>query len=141
MKSWFAKLTGGTSTNGSTEAMTEIDRSLSAGIVRPEPPPGLEQRILGAVRAAASPRDARGPRLVWRWLPAPALAIAFVLWLVIEHPATAPGPEMSANAGDILEFGTPNKIPEAVMKPLSDEWASLGHDLDQTTEFLLASLP
>ena len=117
--------------------------ALSAGIVRPEPPPGLEQRILGAVRAAARTRDAREPRLVWRWLPAQALAIAFglVLWWVIERPVTAPGPEMSVSAGDILELGTPDKIPEAVMKPLSDEWASLGRDLDKTTQFLLASLP
>src|SRR5690348_1122420 len=105
MKSWFAKLTSRTSASGGAEALAAIDRCLRAGIVRPEPSPGLEQRVLSAVRAAARTQDAREPRLFWRWLPAPTLAIAFVLWWVVEHPAITPGPKMSANAGDILEFG------------------------------------
>ena len=32
-------------------------------------------------------------------------------------------------------------LPESVLMPLSEEWASLDHDLDDTAEFLLATLP
>jgi hypothetical protein len=79
-----------------------------------------------------------------RWLAASALVLAlcFGVWRLANRPAGA-GQVPLAAAGTALDFSeqVAQDMPARVVAPLSDEWQRVNQDLENTAEFLLASLP
>jgi hypothetical protein len=130
--------------NSPTQKLSPLEASLKSSITRPEPPTAHAESIMRAVRAAGSPAPHAAARASWRWAPMSVFALTLLLALawVVFRPPQAAAPDLRA-AGSVLEAGPAlaQYLPESVLAPLSDEWASLDHDLDHTAEFLLASLP
>jgi hypothetical protein len=71
-----------------------------------------------------------------------ALLAVVCYWKVAPPPAPADGPSL-AGAVQVLEMGETmsGAMPSAVMAPLTQEWARVDHDLQNTTQVLLASFP
>ena len=88
---------------------------------------------------------------ILRWLPAPALVALTVLgvWYALHQPVPAtvqtpvPNTQSLAATATALEMSdlVVRDIPSAVLRPLSEEWARVNLDMDNTAQFLLASLP
>ena len=100
-----------------------------------------------AVREAERPEAAPAGLAFLRWVAAPvvaALALAAV-WLALRGPVAPPaqGTQSLAAATTALEMSgqLAQTVPSAVVAPLSDELARLNRDLDNTAQFILASLP
>ena len=129
------------------QEMTALDRALKHTVPRPETPPSLHRSIMQAVRAANRPAPARRQLAVLRWLPAPALAVLVLLaiWWVTRGPVRPPVQDTQslAAATTALDLGSQmaQAVPSAVVAPLSNELEQLNRDLNNTAEFLLASLP
>ncbi len=104
----------------------------------------LHDSIMRAVRAAAHPRQPRrSPGLVWLASSVCAGSLVVVsVWMGFRPPAHPPGKSLDG-AVMVLEMGErmPNTMPSMVMAPLSDEWARVDHQLQNTREVLLTSLP
>jgi hypothetical protein len=100
-----------------------------------------------AVRAASRPAAAQREPAVPRWLTVPAFAVVVLLvaWWALHSPVRQPTqPTQSlAAATTALQMGDQmvRAMPSAVVAPLSDELERLTRDLDNTAQFLLASLP
>jgi hypothetical protein len=89
----------------------------------------------------------------WRWAPAAAaVAAALVLtlvlgggWLTRRQPAPPPptaAQALSAPAAALDWSAEMSRtVPAAVVAPLSDELERVNRDLENTADFLLASLP
>ena len=127
--------------------MVALDRALKETAPKAEAPVGLHGSIMQAVRAAQrSAIPARQPNL-WRWLPAPALALMVLLaaFLAMHRPARTSEQDAQslAAATSALHFGNQmvQTMPSVMVAPLSDELNRLNLDLDKTAQFLLASLP
>ncbi|HEY3862757.1 MAG TPA: hypothetical protein VGO59_12805 [Verrucomicrobiae bacterium] len=110
----------------------------------PQTSADLHGGIMRAVRAGAQreqPRRAFGAG--WLAAGASAAAVAGVcLWISFHHLAPASRQPLDG-AVMVLEMGEklPNTMPSLVMAPLSNEWARVDHDLQSTTQVLLASFP
>ena len=110
----------------------------------PPAAPSQHESIMRAVRAAARrepPRRALAPS----WLAAAAAIAALAvicLWPGIHRPALPVGPSLG-QAVQVLEMSEqmPHTMPKMVMAPLSDEWARLDRNVQDTTQVLLASFP
>jgi len=167
MKSWFTKLRISTALDaghklsvslrrsidsseqllGAEQEMKALDSALKQAPPRPQAPPGLHRSIMQAVRAAERTQaDPRG--LVFlRWMVAPLVAaLALVaVWQGLRGRVAPPskGAQSLAAATTALEMGgqLAQAAPSAVVAPLSDELARLNRDLDNTAQFILASLP
>jgi hypothetical protein len=161
MKAWFARLRDivalkaglrpagslrGTS-GVSVQEMTALDRALKEIAPKLQPPRSLHRSIMQAVRATEQ-RPSVSPGLSFlKWLPAPALvALALlVVWHAQRSPvrSSAPNPQSLAAATTALEIGgqMAQAMPSAMVAPLADELARLNRDLNNTAQFLLASLP
>jgi hypothetical protein len=109
-----------------------------------EPPPSLHRSIMRSVRAAEPAAVEPGFPLL-RWLAAPGLALVLALgvWAALKPPAPAPNPAPFAAVSTTLEMGNnmPQTLPPALVAPLSEELDRLNRDLNNTAEFLLASVP
>jgi hypothetical protein len=70
-----------------------------------------------------------------------ALAV-ICLWPAFHRPA-APGRPSLDGAVLVLEMSEqmPDTMPKLVMAPLSDEWARVDRNVQDTTQVLLASFP
>jgi len=127
------------------ERFARRTEALGRGL-RSVPPaePGLHDCIMRSVRDAArreQPRRAPAPS----WLAASAAVAALTIacfWATFHRP-TPPGRESLDGAVLVLEISEqmPNTMPKMVMAPLSDEWARVDHDVQDTTQVLLASFP
>ena len=115
-----------------------------------EPPPGLHQAIMRAVRSGASSHVPAREPLLRHWLPASAAAamMLFAAWLALRPAPDSPmgsltQAEALKPALAVLEFGTrmTPRMSSEMVAPLAAEWERLSRDLDRTQEFLLASLP
>ena len=121
-----------------------VDQALRDAVPELEVPPGLHTSIMGAVRTLGPTiPSARKPSSL-RWLPASALVALFcVVWAW--HMGSKPAPAQSTfeRAGTALATGEEMAlaVPGAAVAPLTQEWQRLNQDLDNTTEFLLATLP
>jgi hypothetical protein len=111
--------------------------------VPPSGPP-LHDSIMRAVRNAARPaQPRRAPVLSWLAASGAVAALAVVgLYLTffrLKPPATQAldGPVMVLEMSENMSA----TMPSFVMSPLSNEWARVDHDLQSTTQVLLASLP
>jgi hypothetical protein len=168
MKAWFAKmrisaaLDGGrrpaawpqrkTSVSdelsGFEQEMAELDRALKHTAPKPHASPGLHSSIMRAVQAAELPgARARGELSFLRWLPVPVVAALalMVIWHAALGPVRLPAQhtEQLSAATTVLQVGgeMARAVPSAVVNPLADELKNINRDLDNTAQFLLASLP
>jgi hypothetical protein len=129
------------------QEMTALDRALKHTVPSPEPPPSLHRSIMEAVRAANRLAPARRELAVLRWLTAPALAVVVLLgiWWATRGPVTPPVQDKPSLvvATTALDLGgeMARAVPSAVISPLANELERLNRDLNDTAEFLLASLP
>ena len=129
------------------DEMTALDHALKQSPPKPQAPPGLHRSIMQAVREAEHPQAAPGGAGFLRWVAAPvvaALALTAV-WLTLRGPVAPPtqGTQSLAAATTALEMSgqLAQTVPSAVVAPLSDELARLNRDLDNTAQFILASVP
>jgi hypothetical protein len=120
-----------------------VDSALKGERPWPELPPFLHQRIMHAVEGSrtGSLRTA-SPGTVVAWVVAPALAVAVLIgaWWRVQGWAKAKALEPAATA---LALGSkmPQTAAAKALAPLSDELQRVNRDLEQTKNFLLASLP
>jgi hypothetical protein len=171
MNTWYAKLKISALTGEGKPPTTSLRRRIAGScelrqfarsaafleqVLKQEQPnidaPGfLHASIIRAVRAAGHP----APRRSWvgglRWLPVPALALALVLgvWHVM-RPAPGTGLSHAADEKQSLETAAvaldfsaqiTRRMPAAVVAPLGDELQKVNRDLNNTVDFIVASLP
>jgi hypothetical protein len=167
MKSWFTKLRisaavddghkpsaslrrnidGSEQLQSFEDELKAVDRALKQCTPKPQAPAGLHRSIMQAVRTAERPAAAPAGLAFLRWAAAPvAVALALVaVWLTLRGPAVPPtqATQSLAAATTALEMSgkLAQTMPSAVVAPLSDELARLNRDLDNTAQFILASLP
>lgn len=96
-----------------------------------------------AVRGAARTGKQPSPRLVLRWLPAPALALLLVagLWWALSQPANPPPTLTTAVATLEQSHQLTQQAPAAALAPLSKEMEALNRDFRNAVQILLASVP
>ena len=129
------------------QEMMALDRALRQPAPKPEVPASFHRSIMQAVQAADSPVRAGGHRTLLRWVPISALAaiILLAVWWAVPRPARQPAPDTQslAAATTALEMSAQlaHAVPSAMVAPLSGELERLNRDLDNTAQFLLASLP
>jgi hypothetical protein len=132
---------------GLGQDMAALDQALKETAPKIQTPPSLHSSIMRAVQAAE--RSVAAPRGLsfLKWLPAPALVVLALLvaWYAQRGPARPPTRDSQslAAATSALEMGgqMAQALPSAVVAPLADELEKVHQDLDNTAEFLLASLP
>ena len=130
------------------QRLKALDQALQAGApVCPEMPRSLHYSIMNAIRATEASITPRPAGMGLVWVAAPALALLVVLstvWLA-SHQESPPVPASeSVNAalsslqrgGDIART-----MPSIVLAPMARELDSVNQDVEQTANFLMASLP
>ena len=129
------------------QEMTALDRALKETAPKLQAPPSLHRSIMLAVQAVERPAETPRGWSFLKWLPAPALVMLALLvaWYAQRGPVRppAPNPQSLAAATTALEMGgqMAQAMPSAVVAPLVAELERLSRDLDNTAQFLLASLP
>jgi len=131
------------------QASAGVHDRLKASHPTCQPPPSLHRSIMHEIqnsRRTEIPK--KTARLVW--LPASLVAVfalGLLSWLHVSPaptPAlTQPVPQTLAQAAVVLDSGEQltSTLPDSLLAPLSQELQRLNHDLDQTGQLLLASLP
>ena len=107
-----------------------------------ETPYGLHASIMGAMRAS-NPDGIAACRLNWlRWIPAPALAVCvmFAVWWFAHPHASDRGLPSLAEAFQTGEEIT-DDLSSQLVDPLKEELQRVNLDLEDTTRFLLATVP
>ncbi len=124
-----------------------LDRALKQQRPRPFSAPGLHGSIMQAVRVARRLQAVPHHLAVLRWMAAPVAAALVMMgvWQTLRGPSRPPvqGRPSLAGATTALEMSTQlaQTVPYAMVAPLSDELERLNRDLDNTAQFILASLP
>jgi hypothetical protein len=133
---------------GFEQEMTALDRALRQTAPKPHAPPSLHGSIMRAVQAAERPvANARGGLAFLRWLPVPVVAVLalMVVWLAGRGPVRPPVQDTQSLAVATTAFQVGGQmaraLPSAVVNPLADELNKINLDLNNTAQFLLASLP
>jgi hypothetical protein len=112
------------------DPLRDLDELLRVPVPRAVPPPGLESKILRALRENRRPARTRW----WPWLALPpALAAAAFLWKPPQPAQIAAAPP----AASPLLF--PNAISTA--DPLQSESFALAQDARRAGDFLVGCLP
>ena len=145
---WLRRKRSGSEGSGPAEQeMIALDAALKEAPPRVQAPDSLHSSIMRAVRAADRSAAARPQPALMRWLPVPAMAALLLLgalWFLHSLVRTPVQDTQSlAATASALQFGNQmvKTMPAAVVAPLSDELNRLNRDLDNTAQFLLASLP
>jgi hypothetical protein len=161
MKSWLAKfrisaaldagkplpesLRRSVASDPELERFTRRTEALGRALRRPAAAnPALHDSIMRAVRAAArQEQPLRAPWAAWWAVPASIAALVVICFWFGFHRQAPPGGPSLDGAVMVLEMSEkmPNAMPSFMMAPLSDEWARVDHDLQNTTQVLLASFP
>ncbi len=127
-----------------------LDRALRRPPAAPVADPALHHSIMRAVRDSISAEEPAPRRMPMGIGVATAFAFVAVigLWLAARPPAhrLATGQSEEQNlavARNLMEIGgeISRSVPPAMVAPLSNEWACVDHDVRDTTQFILASLP
>jgi len=126
-----------------------VERSLRAEAHRPPVPAGLHDSIMNAVQhqvaRTAPERSSRSIAWLWR-LSVPAAAACVLLALLVyrvnlRKPHTSDGVALSEPAETLtLGQSLPQFLP-TTLAALSDELNGVQKDLDETANFLTASIP
>jgi hypothetical protein len=130
------------------QELAALDRALRQTTPEPKAPASLHCSIMQAVAQAANDH-ATAPREpgVPHWAPVPVLALVLVLaaWWLLRSPVRQPAQDAQSLAAvtTALDMGgqMAQRAPSAMVAPLSDELERLNRDLDNTAQFLLASVP
>ncbi|HEY3912957.1 MAG TPA: hypothetical protein VGN61_00610 [Verrucomicrobiae bacterium] len=122
-----------------------VNRALRRPPATPLVDARLHQSIMRAVRANANAKDVAPSPKIWLITGVTAMAALCIL-VMVRHGTPAPqsdGSQTFAAAQDVFDMGAQvsRSMPAAVVAPLSNELASVDHDIRNTTKFLLASLP
>jgi hypothetical protein len=161
MKSWLAKFRISTALDSGKplpeslrrniaadpelERFTRRTETLGQALRRPPPTgPSMHDSIMRAVRAAARPAPARrSPVAAWLVATTALAGLALAFLLTADHRQTTLRGTSMDGAVTVLEMSEhiPNTIPSFVMSPLSNEWARVDRNLQDTKQVLLASLP
>ena len=145
MKAWFAR-TRITLAQFTTDN-SKLDQALKETAPKRQAPPSLHRSIMVAVRSAERPAPAPHVYGFLQWFPGSALvALALLIaWHVQRGQVRQPAPDAQslATATTALEMGgqMAQAMPSAVVAPLAIELERVSRDLDNTAQFLLASLP
>jgi len=137
------------------ETLHNLDRALRTQTPAAEARPELHSAIMEAVRASRGANRGSAANRPWRlplgWLPAPALAALALLglWWTLHSPPEAPVRQAGTDHSAILQVASAleagdnatRALPSAVIAPLSEELGRVNLDLENTAQFLLASLP
>jgi len=121
------------------QALGETLRSL------PPSGPPLHDSIMRAVRSTARRDQPRRAPVLW-WATASgavaAVAVFCILHFTILRPKNLARQALdgSETVREIIE-NMPATVPSLAMSPLSNEWVRVDHDLQDTAQVLLASLP
>jgi hypothetical protein len=133
------------------ENSTALGHALKSQLPEPAVSAPLHTAIMRAVRAARveSSMERHAPWL--RWVPVSSFALVILLgvFLAIQfsaNPGAKPRPadlRPLADASDALELGgnLVSEAPAVAISPLSDEMQKINHNLSDTGQFLLATLP
>jgi len=142
------RVSGSEELRGFEQELTALDRALRRTAPETKAPASLHCSIMQAVGGAANgPAAARRERGIPHWAPVPVFALIVVLaaWWVLHSPVRQPAQDTQSLAAvtTALEMGgqMARTMPSAVVAPLSVELERLNLDLDNTAQFLLASLP
>ena len=137
------------------ETLHNLDRALRNAPTAAEAQPELHSAIMEAVRASRGANRESAANWPWRfplrWLPAPALAALALLglWWALHSPPETPVHQAGTGHASILQISSAleagdnatRALPSAVIAPLSEELVRVNLDLENTAQFLLASLP
>lgn len=133
------------------QGLRAVDQALRYAPPKPEVTAAFHDSIMRAVRTAECCAVPQHKHSILRWLPAPALVALAVLgvWYALHQPVPAPVQTPVPNTQSLATTATAlemsdlvvRDIPSAVLRPLSEEWARVNLDMDNTAQFLLASLP
>ena len=132
---------------GFEKEVAGLDRALRQAPPKTAAPRGLHAGIMRAVRAAECPAEAPRPLPFLRWVTVPlvTLLVLVVAGHVLRRPPrpTAQSTQSLAAASTALEMSSQltQTMPAAMVAPLADELERLNRDLDNTAQFILASLP
>lgn len=133
---------------GFERELAVLDRALKQTAPRPQTPPSLHCSIMRALQATERPAAKAGLGLaLLRWLPVPVVTVlaVMVVWHAARGPVRMPVRDTQplAAATTALEVGgeMARAVPSSVVTPLADELKKINLDLDNTAQFLLASLP
>jgi len=161
MKSWLSKWRISTALDAGKPLPESLRRKIAADpelerftkrtqalvqTLRKLPPSGppLHDSIMRAVRdAARSKQSRRAPVLSWLAASGVVAALAAACLYVTYFRAKLPGKQALDGPVLVLEMSEnmQTSMPSLVMSPLSNEWALVDHDLQDTKQVLLASLP
>jgi len=128
--------------------LAAVDDALRRPPAWPPIDASLHQSIMRAVRANANAKDVAPSPKLWLVTGITAMAAFCVLLMLRPSPpattaTTSNGTQTFAAAQQVFDMGAQvsRSMPAAVVAPLSNELASVDHDIRNTTQFLLASLP
>lgn len=128
--------------------MATLDGALKRTAPNPHAPPVLHGSIMRAVRAIERPEaKAQRQRAFLRWVPAPVVVVLGLMMVLnaargpVRPPIQATHPLTDATTALRVSGEMARAVPSAVVSPLTDELQRLNQDLDNTAQFLLASLP
>ncbi len=130
--------------NSPARADGRLERALNSGPPDDMAPASLHGSIMDALRTSpASQPMVAGGRAALRLLAALALALPLVfVWSAVRSRR----PDVRAPLGTAvaaLQVGqeAPQIAAAVALRPLADEMGRLNQDLDETTRFVLASIP
>lgn len=142
------RVSGSEDLRGFEQELTALDRALSQTAPEPKAPASLHCAIMQAVAEAANgPVTARRERgmLRWAFVPGFVLIVMLGVWWVLHNPVQQPRQNAQSLAGVTTALDMSGQMaqtmPSAMVAPLSVELERLNRDLDNTAQFLLASLP
>jgi hypothetical protein len=121
-----------------------VDQALRNSVPELEVPPGLHTSIMHAVRTRGLPAPPVQRPSSWRWLPAPMLVALFCAvwaWHLASKPPPARGAFERAGTALATSEEMARAVPATAVAPLIEEWQRLNQDLDNTAQFLVATLP
>jgi hypothetical protein len=128
-----------------------LDSALKQAREDSDLPPALHDSIMRAIRSTSRPGHSHSKSSLWRWVPVPVLGLAALVgisWLMHQPrqhgitSVTQPPPSLAALTS-ALTIGTEmtQTMPASMMAPMSEELVRVRLDVDNTANFLLASLP
>jgi len=127
------------------EGSAALDRALRDAPQEFPVPSMLHSSIMRAINQTHRAAEPQKVSMVWRWAAAAAIAALLLAGLSWQRHwlASSPRPDSFASIANAFETGDEltRALPTAVVAPLSDEWARLGRDLNDTGQFLVANLP
>jgi hypothetical protein len=131
------------------ENSSTLGHALKSQLPEPATPAPLHTAIMRAVRAARIESETVNQPIWPHWIPASSMALLLLGFFLTLRFSTNPAKTQTADlhplddASVALELGgnLVREAPSVAISPLSDEMQKLDHNLSDTGQFLLATLP